>query len=726
MSETQNDTAGAGSRVRHFSVAHLDGVAVVTLDVVGEAVNVLSREVREEFAALLDSLSADDNVKAAVLVSGKPEVFIAGADIDELRSVRTAQEAEALSRDGQKLLDRVQGARFPIVAAIHGACLGGGLEVALACDYRIASEHDKTSLGLPEVQLGLIPGAGGTQRLPRLIGLRAALDMILTSKPVRARRALASGLVDEVVHPSILGRVALERARELAAGSRERKRGGTRSASRFLLDGNPAGRSVVFRKAREAAAKKSGGHYPAPEAAIAAIARGYADGPVRGQQEEARLFGELAVSPVARELMFLFRATTALKKDPGVDGDHPAPPPLRSIGVLGAGFMGAGIATVAVQNGVPARMKDTTYEAVGKGMAAVRSVLQDRVGRRRMTAHEMEDAMSLLSGTVGLHGFGRTDIMIEAVFEDLQLKQQVLHEAEEVLPPDAVYASNTSTIPISEIAVAARRPEQVCGMHFFSPVHRMPLLEVVRGRLTSDATIVRAVDAGRSLGKTVIVVNDGPGFYTTRTLAAFLNEAGQLLDGSALIEDVDAAMVAFGFPVGPITLLDEVGLDVAGRVTELLRDSLDSQMRTSDTLKSVLADGRTGRKGRKGFYKYDEAGERKGVDFSVYDLFPQGEEVDVPAEEIQERMLLALVNEAVKCLEGGVLRSARDGDVGAVFGFGFPPFLGGPFRWADSQGLTNVLRRMETLQDRYGERFSPAELLVNMATRGERFHPDSA
>src|SRR5690606_28449237 len=400
--------------------------------------------------------------------------------------------------------------------------------------------------------------------------------------------------------------------------------------------------------------------------------------------------------------------------------------PLRSLGVIGAGFMGAGIATIAVQHGVPVRMKDTTHQAVGKGMAAVRTVLRDRVRRRRMTRREMDDAMSLLSGTTQLHGFGRADIVVEAVFENLELKQQVLHETEGGMRPGAVYASNTSTIPISEIAVAARRPENVCGMHFFSPVHRMPLLEVVRGTMTSDETVVMAVAAGKLLGKSVIVVNDGPGFYTTRTLSAFLNEAGQLLDSSVQIEDLDAAMVAFGFPVGPVTLLDEVGLDVAGKVTEVLREAFGSRIRASDTLRSVLADGRTGRKGKKGFYKYDEKGERKGVDSSVSDLFPQAEQVDLPGEEIPVRMVLALVNEAVRCLEGGMLRSARDGDVGAVFGFGFPPFLGGPFRWADSQGLTNVVRRMEALQDRFGERFSPAELLVAMAARGERFHPDDA
>src|SRR5690606_15409934 len=436
-----------------------DGVAVLTLDVAAQSVNVLSRDVREEFAALIERLAGDESVKAAVLTSGKPDVFIAGADVDELRGVARAEDAERLSRDGQRLLDQLEQLRFPVVAAIQGACLGGGLEVALACRYRIASDHPKTMLGLPEVQLGLIPGAGGTQRLPRLIGLRAALDLILTGKSVNARRALSLGIVDEVVHPAILGSLARTRALELAQGTHQDSRTRRRGAAEVLLDGNPLGRSVVLRKAREAALEKSGGHYPAPIAAIEVIARGYADGQVRGAQEESKRFGELAISPVAQELMYLFSATTSLKKDCGVEGEAPAPREVRKIGVLGAGFMGAGIATIAAQRGTLVRLKDTGHARIGRGLAAIRKVFQERVKRRRMTEREVEDAMSLVSGTTDLTGFGRTDLVIEAVFEDLDVKRTVLHETEDAIREDTVYASNTSTLPISSIAQAARRPE---------------------------------------------------------------------------------------------------------------------------------------------------------------------------------------------------------------------------------------------------------------------------
>ena len=704
-----------------FTTDLADGVAVVTLDVPGESVNVLSREVRQEFSGLLERLGTDGDIRAVVLTSGKPDVFIAGADIEELRGVASAAAAEQLSREGHRLLDRLENLRVPVVAAIQGACLGGGLEVALACSYRVAAEHPKTSLGLPEVQLGLIPGAGGTQRLPRLVGLRAALDMILAGRSVRPKRALAMGLVDEVVHPAILLGIARERALKLAEKDGN-GRGRRRSADRMLLDENPLGRAVVIRKAREAAEKKSGGHYPAPLAALEAVARGYADGPVRGGQEESRLFGEMAMTPEARELTFLFRATTDLKKDPGVDMGAVEPPPVQVMGVIGAGFMGAGIATVAAQNGVFVRLRDADHAGVTRGLAAIREVLVDRVRRRRMSRRELEATMGLVAGTVDYTGFRRAELVVEAVFEELELKQAVLREAEAVLDEEAVYASNTSTIPIDRIAAAARAPERVCGMHFFSPVHRMPLLEVVRGAATDDVTIVRAVAAGKKLGKTVIVVNDGPGFYTTRILAAFLNEAGHLLDAGARIDALDHALVSFGFPVGPITLVDEVGLDVAGRVTQVLGEAFGNRIRPPDTLKAVVADGRTGRKGRKGFYEYDSKGNKGGVDSSVYELFPRSDEVEFPVDEIQQRTVMAMVNEAARCMEEGILRSPRDGDVGAVFGLGFPPFLGGPFRWMDALGAGEVVDRLESLQDRFGTRFAPADELLTMAARDDRWH----
>ena len=704
---------------------HQNGIAIVTIDLPGEPVNKVTAALRTEFAELFGRIESDTMVKGIVLMTGKPDTWIAGADIDEFLTMHSVTDAESLSRGGQALLQRLHLLRVPVVAAIHGACLGGGLETALACHYRIATDHPKTVLALPEVQLGLVPGAGGTQRLPRLIGLQRALDMILTGRNIRAKKALQMGLVDELVHPAILREVAVERAGRLADGSldgRHSPKG--RGPTGMLLEDNPLGRSIVFRKAREGVMSKTRGHYPAPLAALAAVQAGYDGGEELGYKMESRSFGELAMSDVAKELMFLFFATTALKKDPGIAGDAPEPREVETLGVLGAGFMGAGIASVAVQQGTPVRLKDTELARVGKGLAAISEVLRERLKKKQITKQQYDDQMLLARGTVDYSGFGRATLVIEAVFEDLALKHRVLQEVEPVLRMDAVYASNTSTIPIGRIAEVSARPTRVLGMHFFSPVHKMPLLEVIATGETDDDAIVTAVAYGKRLGKTVIVVNDAPGFYTTRILSAYMNEAGRLLDEGAGIDHLDAALTAFGFPVGPITLLDEVGIDVGGKVGQVLSEAFGGRMAPSDSLRRVVESGRTGRKGRKGFYLYDEGGKKGEVDPSVYDVLPGGpQRRDIPADEIQRRCVLAMVNEAALCLEEGVLRSSRDGDVGAVFGLGFPPFRGGPFRYVDSEGAARILDDLHQLNERFPGRFAPARVLTEHARMQRRFYP---
>ncbi len=702
----------------------IDGIAVVTVDLPGEPVNKVTATLRAGFAELFDKLEGDSSVRGMVLASGKPDTWIAGADIDEFLALRTAAEAEALSRGGQALLARLGAMRVPVVAAIHGACLGGGLETALACRYRIASDHPKTILALPEVQLGLIPGAGGTQRLPRLVGLQHGLDMILTGRNVRAKRAYQMGLVDEIVHPAILADVAVTRARELADHSVPTQRGKKgHGAGRALLEGNPIGRSVIFRKARENVLARTHGHYPAPLAALDAVQAGY-ESRAKGSREEARLFGEMAATDVAKELIFLFFATNALKKDAGVAAPSPTAHEVNTLGVIGAGFMGAGIASVAVQQKTPVRLKDTDPARVAKGLAAVNEVLKERLKKKQITRLEYEDELILVGGTTDYSGFRHADLVIEAVFEDVALKHRVLGEVEPLLASSAVFASNTSTIPIGRIAEASSRPGRVLGMHFFSPVHKMPLLEViVTPRTEKDATVT-AVAYGKKLGKTVIVVNDGPGFYTTRTLSSYMNEAGHLLDEGARIEDIDKALVDFGFPVGPITLLDEVGIDVGGKVGQVLADAFGARVAPSESLRRVVESGRAGRKGKLGFYRYDAPGAKGDVDATVYDLLPNGAaRRDVDASEIRQRCVLAMVNEAALCLQEGTLRSPRDGDVGAVFGIGFPPFRGGPFRYVDAVGAGRIVEELQSLNDRFPGRFEPAALLVEQARAHKRFYP---
>ncbi len=700
------------------------GVAVVTFDLPGEAVNKLTRGVIDELRALMDRVDSDSSIRAVVLISGKPDLFIAGADIDGFLELRTAAEAEALSREGQEMMNRIERLRAPVVYAIHGACMGGGLEGALAAAYRIATDHPKTVLALPEVQLGLIPGAGGTQRLPRRVGLRQSLEMILQGRNVRAKKALQIGLIDELVHPSILLDVAVDRAAKLGEGKipRERPRA-VHGMGDVMLEDNALGRSVVFRKAREKTREATKGNYPAPLAAIDAIEQSYLGDRAKGFATEARLFGEMAVTDVSRQLIFLFFAGAALKKDTGVGEANVTPRPVEKIGILGAGFMGAGIAAIAARAGTVVRLKDAEHARVAKGLKEVSSILREELKRKRITRRQLEDQLALVGGTIDYSGFAGATIIVEAVFEDLKVKQTVLAEAE-AAAAGAIFASNTSTIPIERIAVGAKHPERVLGMHFFSPVQKMPLLEVIRSKASDDESLATAVAYGKKLGKTVIVVRDSPGFYANRILAPYVNEAGLLLDEGVAIDAVDRALVEFGFPVGPITLIDEVGLDIAGKSSAVMLGAFGDRMVPAASLAKVIEAGRTGRKGGKGFYKY-ENGKKQGVDETVYPLISSnGQRMLIGARDIVERCVFAMLNEAARCLEEGIIASPRDGDVGAVYGIGFPPFRGGPFRYLDTLGIPTVIRALEVLDGRFSPRFRPAGILRDMAASGSRFYPD--
>ncbi len=716
--------------VRSFRVEVEDGVAACLLDVPGEPVNTLSSEVAEELAELLRGLAKDPAVKAVVIASGKPGGFIAGAKIEMIQAVRSAAEAEALSRAGQRRMNDLERFPKPVVAAIHGACLGGGLELALACHWRIATDDRKTQLGQPEVQLGIIPGAGGTQRLPRLVGIAAALELILSGKSVKPRKAAKLGLVDEVVPAPILLEVAKRRARELASGAVRReapagmkklRKDGLGAIQKMALKENALGRELLFREARRTLLRKSGGHYPAPEKALEAVKHGYEKGFERGLEREARLFGELAVSDVSKRLIDIFFATTALKKDSGVDDASVKPRDVRSVGVLGGGLMGSGIAFVTAGAGIPVRVREKDDAAAAKALGNVRALLDERVKRRSIDRLERQATMRLLTSTTDWSGFERVDLVIEAVFEDLGLKREMVRAFEKV-NAKGIFASNTSSIPIGKIAEASSRPELVLGMHYFSPVQKMPLLEVIVTPRTAPDATATAVAIGKKQGKTVIVVNDGPGFYTSRVLAPYMNEAAEILLEGAPIEDIDGALTRFGMPVGPITLLDEVGIDVGAKVGKILHEAFGERMVPPKALEKVIADGRLGRKSKKGFYTY--GGKKKEVDETVYDLLPGGKRrKKLSRDEIAERVVLQLVNEAVRCLGEGILRSARDGDVGAIFGLGFPPFLGGPFRYADAIGPKALLDRVERWHDKLGDRFEPAPLLVEHARAGRTFYP---
>ncbi len=700
------------------------GIALVTLDLPGEPVNKLTSALIDEWEALIEGLRGDASVRAVVLVSGKPDNFIAGADIEEFTRLTTAAEAEALSRRGQDLMDRVEQFPKPIVAAIHGACLGGGCELALACHWRVATDSPKTQIGLPEVQLGLLPGAGGCVRLPRLIGARAALDIILAGKTERAQKALKLGLVDEVVPKSILRQVALAAADRLArAGAPRRHRPGGAAAA--LLDGTPVGRQVVYRMARKQLLKKTGGHYPAPVAALEAVRVGLERGPVEGLRAERERFGELAVTPVSRNLVRIFFATSALKKDDGVPpGTEVEPLAIRRVGIVGSGFMGAAIAGTAVLNAeVEARLKDAELPRVGKGLKAALGILDERLKRRRLTRPQHQRLGALLSGTADYSGFTRADLVIEAVFEDLDVKRRVLAEVEREIRPEAIFATNTSTIPIRDIAAGAARPERVIGMHFFSPVERMPLLEIIPAEATDARTIVSAVRFGRAMGKTVIVVRDHPGFWVNRILSPYLNEAGVMIEEGVPVDLIDRTMTRWGFPVGPVALMDEVGLDVAQKASKVMHGAFGERLAPPAAIGRMIEDGRLGRKNARGFYVYHE-GHKTGVDERVYRVLGVKPLEGFAAEDVERRLVYIMLNEAAMACGEGVVRSARDGDVGAIFGIGFPPFRGGPLRLIDELTAGSVVETLSRLQAAHGARFAPAPALEALASRGGRFHPD--
>jgi len=719
------------------------GIAIVWIDVPGEEVNLLKRGFDQELNRVLDALEAAPGLAAVVLASAKPDSFIAGADVHVIRELESAEEASRLARAAQQMVERLASFAHPIVAAIHGTCLGGGLEMALACHERVASDHEKTELGQPEVRLGLVPAAGGTVRLPRLIGLEHALDLILSGKKIRAKQAKTLGLVDDVVHPSIVLDVALERAKRLATsadkhapGLAERTRNAIGSAANperlkeLLLEDNPAGRKLLFGIARKKVLARTHGKMPAPLRALEVIKQGVDDGVDAGLRAEAKAFGELAVSSEAKNLIDLFLANNDLKNEPGADAE---PRDVRKVGVLGAGLMGGGIAFVtAADADVPVRMKDVDHGKIRRGLSAIRDALSERVEKRAMTKQESERALHMVRPTTDYSGFGRVDVVIEAVAEKLDLKRKVVREVEERAKPEMIFASNTSSIPISEIAEASKRPEQVIGMHYFSPVQKVPLLEVVVGERTAPWVVATCVALGKRQGKTVIVVNDGTGFYTTRILGPYMAEAGRLLTEGVAVERIDHALVEFGFPVGPIRLLDEVGIDVAHEIGGMLRAAYGERMVAPGVLERMVAEDRLGKKKGRGFYRYEkqEDGtferENEKVDESVYELLGVKPESQSDEQEIARRCVLAMVNEAVRCYENGVLRSARDGDVGAVFGLGFPPFLGGPFRYVDQQRAETLVSQLEEYSGRFGDRFAPPDLLRRLAAEEIRFHSEAA
>jgi len=706
--ETPNRPAGAG-RYTAFRIEREGDLTIIWFDLPGEKVNKFSSTVMMEFATVVDEMERASDVKRIILASGKSSIFIAGADVSEFSKATSPEQAKEYTRFGQQTFHRFSKLPQTKVAAINGACLGGGCEIAISCDWRVMSDSPKAQIGLPETKLGIFPAWGGTTKLPRLVGLPAALDIILQGKQLDGRRAKKIGLVDEVVPQAIL----LDVARQFSTRRRHRDANRTK----FYIEGNPLVRSVIFGKARKAVLKTTRGNYPAPLKAIEVMETGFAKGIDAGLAREVEEVVPLITGEVAQNLVRLFFMMEDSKKDKIAA----RPRDIASVGVLGAGVMGGGISyAVADKTDVALRMRDINWNALAGGLKAAARIWRKKVERRRMTSGEMQRKLARVTTTTDWSGFQSADMVIEAVVENLDIKRKVLAEFESLEKEGAIFASNTSTLPITEIAANSQHPDRVIGMHFFNPVDRMPLVEVIRGEKTSDETVVTVANFARKLGKTVVVCNDGPGFVVNRILGPYMNESGFLLQEGNSIESIDEAMVEFGMPMGPMALLDEVGIDVAAKVAGILRERFGNRVEQCSVVETLYADHRLGKKGGKGLYDY-EKGKRKGPDPAVYKLLGIAAPHPVDKRDAVDRMVLSMVNEAARILDEKIVGSAADLDLAMIMGTGFPPFRGGLLRYADSVGLDKIVARLDELAAKHGSRFQPYEGLRKRAGSGGKF-----
>lgn len=726
------------------------GLCFVEIDVPGKAVNLISSLLLTELLKAIDSIHSDSRIKGVIFRSRKPEHFIGGAEINVHKFLSDLDATLEFVKQGRDVYQKIAELSIPTLAAIHGACLGGGLELALACRYRLASDHRKTRIGLPEVMLGILPGWGGTTRLPRLIGLSAALDMLLSGKQLDARRAERIGLIDRVVPSKEIPTQAESFLLEiLSKGDALRKkivsfrmRSQSSMVTRFLNQ-TALGRAIVFHQARKNVLKLTHGRYPAPLKIIEVVRKGIGTSLKRSFELEQEGIKKLVSEESTRNLLHVFslrmnsgKLPKGVKVSETVSPTSPisalgsAPPDtrIRKVGVIGAGVMGAGIAQWILQHEIPVRLRDINEEAVSKGIKSINQAFLKMVSRRRLRPEEKSDRMRLLSATTGYSGFSTCDLVIEAVAERMEIKHRVIRELQGTAGDHSIFATNTSSLSVSTMAEAAKHPGRVLGLHFFNPVARMPLVEVVRGRQTSDETLAAGVGFVKQIGKTPLIVSDSPGFLVNRILMAYGNEAGLLLEEGASVERVDHAMEAFGMPMGPFTMMDVVGLDIAHHTGETIRTALElDPAEQSLIIDRLFETGRLGKKTGEGFYRYEGREKRTNLELDAILTVVRKERAvtsrpSITQQEITDRLIMIMVNTAAWCLEKKVVEGPGDVDLGLIMGTGFPPFRGGLLKDCDNLGIPAVKEKLDRYSRKAGHRFSPVSMITKMAQEDTGFY----
>jgi 3-hydroxyacyl-CoA dehydrogenase/enoyl-CoA hydratase/3-hydroxybutyryl-CoA epimerase len=687
-----------------------DGLAVLTFDRPDSKVNILASPVMLAFEGLLSRLEngiAHGEIRALLIRSAKADNFMAGADLDELEAFDDAAGTTEISRRGQRIFSRLERLGVPTIAAINGTCVGGGLELVLACRFRIARDSDVTRLGLPETRLGLCPGLGGSVRLPRLVGLAAALDLILSGRQVSAARALKIGLVDRVLGTDAFEEESLEIAAGFARGEQPLCTRQRSLLTRFVKEGAIA-RWIIRRVTRKAVLRRTKGHYPALPEALDLTVRGLGASPEVAYEAEAQAFGRLAVTPECKNLIFVFNLTQGARKM----GPPGSPKEVENAAVVGAGLMGAGIAELLAYQRIPVHILDIDEARLYAGIDRASALLDKAAQRTEWSEGELQIRKDSLKGTTRYDDFGEIDFVVETVLERMDIKETVFRQIEENASDTAIIATNTSALSISKLQQHMNMPQRACGLHFFNPPHRMPLVEVIRGAETDDDTMATAFRLAARLGKTPVIVKDSPGFVVNRILAAYLTEAGHVLQTGMPIESVDRIMSSFGMPVGPFRLLDEIGLDVVAEVSDTMKRAFGERFEPAPGVKGVIATGVTGRKGGSGFYVYEKS-KPKGVNPQALDILHRSAQGPaVGSTEAEERMVLGMLNEAARILDDQVAGGPKALDVAMIMGAGFPPFRGGLLRYADELGLDHVVARLRYYSKKVDPRFEPAPGLL--------------